>query len=196
MMERLLQLDTELFLFFNGLHAPWADRFVYLFSQIWFWTPLYLLLIFLVFKFYRKKGWMVLAVFVLTITLTDQTCNLVKNSVLRLRPSHTEAIATDIHLVQQPDGNRYFGGNYGFPSAHAANSMALAFLVIFFLSKGKKWVAVMAILWSLLLAYSRLYLGVHYPLDILCGFIVGSCYAILMMILYRKWLSEATFCKK
>ena len=196
MMERLLQLDTELFLFFNGLHAPWADRFVYLLSQIWFWIPLYLLVIFLIFKFYRKKGWMVLAVFVLTITLTDQTCNLVKNSVQRLRPSHTEAIASDIHLVQKPDGNRYFGGQHGFPSAHSANSMALAFLVIFFLSKGKKWVMVLAVVWSLLLAYTRLYLGVHYPIDILCGFILGSCCAILMTILYRKWLSEVTFGKK
>lgn len=195
-MEKLLQFDTELFLFFNGLHAPWADRFVYLLSQIWFWIPLYLLVIFLIFKFYRKKGWMVLLVFVLAITLSDQTCNLLKNSVQRLRPSHTEAIATDIHLVQKPDGNRYFGGRYGFPSAHSANSMSLAFLIIFFLSKGKKWVAVAAIAWSLLMAYTRLYLGVHYPLDILCGFVLGSCYAILMFLIYKKWMSQVEFGKK
>ena len=196
MMEKLLQFDTELFLFFNGLHAPWADRFVYLLSQIWFWIPLYLLVIFLIFKFYRKKGWMVLLVFVLALTLSDQTCNLLKNSVQRLRPSHTEAIAADIHLVQKPDGNRYFGGQYGFPSAHSANSMSLAFLIIFFLSKGKKWVAVAAIAWSLLMAYTRLYLGVHYPLDILCGFILGSCYALLLVFIYKKWLSQVEFGKK
>lgn len=196
MMEKLLQFDTELFLFFNGLHAPWADRFVYLLSQIWFWIPLYLLVIFLIFKFYRKKGWMVLLVFVLALILSDQTCNLLKNSVQRLRPSHTEAIATDIHLVQKPDGNRYFGGQYGFPSAHSANSMSLAFLIIFFLSKGKKWVVVAAIAWSLLMAYTRLYLGVHYPLDILCGFILGSCYAILMFLIYKKWMSQVEFGKK
>lgn len=196
MMEKLLQFDTELFLFFNGLHAPWADRFVYLLSQIWFWIPLYLLVIFLIFKFYSKKGWMVLLVFVLAITLSDQTCNLLKNSVQRLRPSHTEAIAADIHLVQKPDGNRYFGGQYGFPSAHSANSMSLAFLIIFFLSKGKKWVAVAAIAWSLLMAYTRLYLGVHYPLDILCGFILGSCYALLLVFIYKKWLSQVEFGKK
>ena len=195
MMERILQLDTELFLFFNGLHTPWADRFVYLLSQIWFWIPLYLLLIFLVFKFYRKKGWKVLLVFILTITLSDQACNLLKNSVQRLRPSHTEALAGDIHLVQKPDGNMYYGGKYGFPSAHAANSMALAFLVFFFLSKGKKWVIVLAMAWSLLMAYTRLYLGVHYPTDILCGFIVGSCSAFLMTFMYRKWLSEEAFGK-
>lgn len=195
-MEKLLQFDTELFLFFNGLHAPWADRFVYLLSQIWFWIPLYLLVIFLIFKFYSKKGWMVLLVFVLAITLSDQTCNLLKNSVQRLRPSHTEAIAADIHLVQKPDGNRYFGGQYGFPSAHSANSMSLAFLIIFFLSKGKKWVAVAAIAWSLLMAYTRLYLGVHYPLDILCGFILGSCYALLLVFIYKKWLSQVEFGKK
>ena len=195
-MEKLLQFDMELFLFFNGLHAPWVDRFVYLLSQIWFWIPLYLLVIFLIFKFYRKKGWMVLLVFVLAITLSDQTCNLLKNSVQRLRPSHTEAIAADIHLVQKPDGNRYFGGQYGFPSAHSANSMSLAFLIIFFLSKGKKWVAVAAIAWSLLMAYTRLYLGVHYPLDILCGFVLGGCYALLLVFIYKKWLSQVEFGKK
>ena len=195
-METLLRFDTELFLFFNGLHAPWADRFVYLLSQIWCWIPLYLLVVFLIFFFYKKKGWMVLLVFALTIVLSDQTCNLLKNSVCRLRPSHTEAIAEQIHLVQKPDGNRYFGGKYGFPSAHASNSMALAFLVIFFLSNGKKLVAAAMILWSLLMAYTRLYLGVHYPLDILCGFILGSCYALLMCFIHRKWLSKFLFDKK
>ena len=195
-METLLRFDTELFLFFNGLHAPWADRFVYVLSQVWCWIPLYLLVIFLIFFFYKKKGWMVLLVFGLTITLSDQTCNLLKNSVFRLRPSHTEAIAEQIHLVQKPDGNRYFGGKYGFPSAHASNSMALAFLVIFFLSKGKKWVVAAMILWSLLMAYTRLYLGVHYPLDILCGFVVGSCCALLMYFIHGKWLSKFLFDKK
>ena len=139
---------------------------------------------------------MVLLVFALTIVLSDQTCNLLKNSVCRLRPSHTEAIAEQIHLVQKPDGHRYFGGKYGFPSAHASNSMALAFLVIFFLSKGKKWVMVLAVAWSLMMAYTRLYLGVHYPLDILCGFILGSCYAFLMYFIHRKWLLNFLFDKK
>lgn len=189
-MEKLLQLDTELFLFFNGIHASWADRAVYLISKGWFWIPLFLFIIFLIFRMYKRRGWIVLAVFALTIALSDQTCNLVKNSVCRYRPSHTEAIADQIHLVQKPDGSRYFGGQYGFPSAHASNTMALAFLVIFFLSKGKKWMIALAVMWSLMMAYTRLYLGVHYPLDILCGFILGSCYALLMTFLYRKWLSK------
>ena len=196
MMEKLLQLDTELFLFFNGLHAPWADRAVYLISKGWFWVPLFLFIIYLIFRVYRKRGWIVLAVFALTITLSDQTCNLVKNMVCRYRPSHTEALSAQIHLVQQPDGNRYFGGKYGFPSAHASNTMALAFLVIFFLSKGEKWVMALAVAWSLMMAYTRLYLGVHFPVDILCGFILGGCYATLMFFIYRKWLSNVSFDKK
>ena len=195
-METLLHLDTELFLFFNGLHVSWADRMVYLISQTWFWIPLFLVVIFLIFKQYRKQAWKVLLVFALTIALTDQTCNLVKHSVCRYRPSHTEAIAGQIHLVQKPDGQLYYGGKYGFPSAHAANTMALAFLVIFFLSKGKKWVIVSMILWSMLMAYTRLYLGVHYPLDILCGFVLGCCYALLMNFFYRKWLAKESFGKE
>ena len=189
-METLLRFDTDLFLFFNGLHASWADRMVYLISQVWFWIPLYLLVVFLILKQYKKQAWKVLLVFILTITLSDQTCNLVKNSVCRYRPSHTVAISEQIHLVQKPDGKLYYGGQYGFPSAHASNSMALAFLVIFFLSKGEKWVIVLALCWSLLLAYTRLYLGVHYPIDILCGFVIGSCCAFLLTFLYWKWLSK------
>ena len=195
-MEKLLQLDTELFLFFNGLHALWADRAVYLISKGWFWIPLFLFIIFWIFKIYKKRGWIVLAVFALTITLSDQTCNLVKNSVCRYRPSHTEAIAEQIHLVEKPDGNRYFGGKYGFPSAHASNTMALAFLVIFFLSKGKKWAMILAVAWSLMMAYTRLYLGVHFPIDILCGFVLGSCCALLTTFIYRKWLSEIALNEK
>lgn len=196
MMETLLHLDTEFFLFFNGLHAPWADGIVYYLSKGWVWVPLFLLVIYFIFRCYRKKGWLVLLVFALTITLSDQTCNLLKNSVGRYRPSHTEEIAGEIHLVEKPDGGLYYGGKYGFPSAHASNTMALAFLLIFFLSGGRKWVAVVAIVWSLMMAYTRLYLGVHYPIDILCGFILGSCYAILTTLIYRKWLSEINFNKK
>lgn len=195
-MEKLLQLDTELFLFFNGLHASWADRAVYLISKGWTWVPLFLFIIYAIFRLYRKRGWIVLAVFALTITLSDQTCNLVKNSVCRFRPSHTEEIAGEIHLVEKPEGGLYYGGKYGFPSAHASNTMALAFLVIFFLSEGRKWVMAAAILWSLMMAYTRLYLGVHYPIDILCGFVLGSCYALLMTFVYRKWLSPIAFNKK
>ena len=195
-MEKLLQLDTELFLFFNGLHMPWADRIVYYLSKGWVWTPLFLFFIYLIFRIYQKRGWIVLAVFALTIALSDQTCNLLKNSVCRYRPSHTEVIAKDIHLVEKPEGGSYYGGKYGFPSAHASNTMALAFLVIFFLSKRKKWVIALAVAWSLMMAYTRLYLGVHYPLDILFGFILGSCYALLMCFLYKKWLSKVSFGKK
>lgn len=195
-MEKLLQFDTELFLFFNGLHASWADRAVYLISKGWTWVPLFLIIIYAIFRLYRKRGWIVLAVFALTITLSDQTCNLVKNSVCRFRPSHTEKIAGEIHLVEKPEGGLYYGGKYGFPSAHASNTMALAFLVIFFLSEGRKWVMAAAIVWSLMMAYTRLYLGVHYPIDILCGFVLGSCYALLMTFVYRKWLSSFVFNKK
>ena len=194
-METLLRFDTELFLFFNGLHASWADRPVYFISQVWFWIPLYLFVIFFIFKQYRKQAWKVLLVFVLAITLSDQTCNLLKDSVCRYRPSHTEALAGQIHLVQKPDGNRYFGGQYGFPSAHASNSMSLAFLVIFFLSKGKKWVAALAVAWSVMMAYTRLYMGVHYPMDILCGFVIGSCFAVFTTVIYRKWLVREDFFK-
>ncbi len=195
-MEQLLQLDTDIFLFFNGMHNSFADVFFYYFSQMWVWIPLYVLLLWWIIKVYGRKSWLVILMFVLTTVFVDQSCNFIKHSVCRPRPSHTEALEQDIHLVAGPDGNLYYGGAYGFPSAHAANTMALAFSVIFFLSKRKKWIITLAIIWSLLSAYSRIYLGVHYPIDILCGFVLGICWSCLLFFIYKKWLCNLSFRKK
>lgn len=183
-METLLRWDTDFFLFLNGLRTDWGDVFWYYVSQIWIWIPLYLFIIWCLAQKFKRRAWVVVPLFFLMIFFTDQTCNLLKNTVQRPRPSHTEAIADEIHLVQKPDGAYYYGGKYGFPSAHAANSMALAFAVFVFLGRRKKWVLPIMIGWSLLLAYSRIYLGVHYPLDVLTGFLVGTFWALTVSACY------------
>lgn len=183
-METLLRWDTDFFLFLNGLRTDWGDVFWYYVSQIWIWIPLYLFIIWCLAQKFKRRAWVVVPLFFLMIFFTDQTCNLLKNTVQRQRPSHTEAIEDEIHLVQKPDGTYYYGGKYGFPSAHAANSMALAFAVFVFLGRRKKWVLPIMIGWSLLLAYSRIYLGVHYPLDVLTGFLVGTFWALTVSACY------------
>lgn len=192
-MSSIIQWDTNLFLFLNGIHSAWADRFFYIISQIWTWLPLYLLILALLIRKWRRRAWVVVPLFFLMILLTDQTCNLIKKSVKRPRPSHTEAIIDEVHLVQKPDGNYYYGGLYGYPSAHAANSAALAFAVFFFLGRGRKWVLPLMIAWSLLLAYSRIYLGVHFPCDILTGLLIGSLWACGINFLFFRFLNPAIF---
>ena len=194
-METLLHWDTDFFLFLNGWHTDWADVFFWIVSQIWTWLPLYIFILWMLVKKFGKHSWISILLFFLIIFCTDQTCNILKNNVKRHRPSHTEAIADDIQLVRKPNGHYYYGGQYGFPSAHAANSMALAIAVFLFFGKEKKkrWILPAMIAWSLLLAYSRIYLGVHFPLDILVGFLVGGCWAWLLSRLYhhfQKKISE------
>lgn len=187
-MNTLLNWDTLVFQFLNGLHATWLDGFFYVVSQMVTWIPLYIILIIFLIKKQGKRAWIIIPLMLITITCVDQSCNVIKNTVQRPRPSHTEALATTIHLHQNNDGTYYYGGAYGFPSAHAANSMAFAIMIIFFLTKNKKGLSVAMILWALLLAYSRIYLGVHFPLDILTGLILGGCWSTFWIWIHNKFL--------
>ena len=127
---------------------------------------------------------------VLTIVLSDQSCNLLKKSTQRLRPSHTVELEHKIHLVEKPDGTFYRGGQYGFPSAHAANAMVFALFVFFFAGNRKMWTLLAIFFWAALLGYSRIYLGVHYWLDVECGYLVGAiCYLIVFSV--KKYIFAA-----
>lgn len=173
------QVDTDVFLFLNGMHSPWADRFFYVVTQTWTWLPVYLVTLFFIFKKFKKSGFWVALTVALIILCTDQTCNLLKRTIQRSRPSHTEQIADQIQLVANPEGKLYYGGQYGFPSAHAANTAAFALFLILCFREQRRWLLPTAVLWSLLLSYSRIYMGVHFPIDILCGWCVGLLWAFM-----------------
>lgn len=166
-------IDERILLFINGLHAPFADWWMWWISEKTTWIPLYPILAFLLF---RRSSWQraVLCLFfiVLVIAATDQTCAaLIRPLVGRLRPSNTaNALSSLLHLV-----NGYRGGSYGFPSCHAANSFALA---VFLSLRFRRTAATVLLLsWAALISYSRIYLGVHYPGDVLCGMAMGGLYA-------------------
>lgn len=182
----LQQIDNSIFLFFNGLHASWADVFFYYISSRFVWIPLYLLLAFFLFRRYRKKAWILLAAVVISVVLSDQSCNLIKHTVQRPRPSHETELVDQVHLVAKPDGTLYKGGPYGFPSSHAANAMALALIVVAFLTREKKWLTALVFCWVLLVSYSRIYLGVHYPSDIVVGWCVGALWSGFLILLLRR----------
>ena len=180
MIEWLSEIDRKIFLILNGINSDWADQIMLFLSGKWEWAPLYLLLLYLVFSKYKWKGLWFVIVIGLTITLSDQiTSGFMKPFFERLRPSRDPSLEGLVHLV---DG--YTGGEYGFASSHASNSFAIATLM-FLCLRDKYSRLIWLFLWAFLVSYSRLYLGVHYPLDLLAGAGVGT---IIAWLLSKVWL--------
>jgi undecaprenyl-diphosphatase len=183
-MEKLLEIDQAIFLFLNGLNHSGLDPVMSFFSEKWVWLPLYAILLgILIYKYRFKALWVVLAL-ALSIVVADRgTSGLMKPGFERLRPCHEPSLIDSIHLV---DG---CGGKYGFPSSHAANTFALA-AFFYFLFAGNKWRYTL-IAWAVIVTYSRIYLGVHYPLDVIAGAIFGWVVAMIAVkALFRYRLIE------
>lgn len=187
MIDFLNNVDSQLFLALNELHTDFLDPIMKALSGKWIWVPFYIMLLFLVWRDHNKRQpalalrrtLLTLMCITLAITLADQICaSALRPLVERPRPANEDsAICELVHIV---DG--YRGGHYGFPSCHAANSFALsAFIIMLFRNK----IAVIGMLaWALLLCYTRIYLGVHYPGDLLVGAVIGSCIGICCYMLY------------
>ena len=161
------RIDQQLFLFINSLNSPFFDQVMNILSGKLIWVPLYLtILVFLGIK-YKRKFLIIIIFIILAATLADQSSVIVKNLVHRLRPCHEPSIMSIVHLV-----NGECGGVYGFVSSHATNTFDVALLSLSFIKK--RWYTISIILWASIICYSRIYLGVHYPGDVLCGAILGS----------------------
>lgn len=177
MIDFLNNIDQEALLFLNNLHSRTMDTFMFIASAKFTWVLMYAFIIFAVFKNYSlKHSIVILASIGILVLFCDQMCSsIIRPYVERLRPSNLEnPISKYIHIV-----NNYRGGRYGFPSCHASNSFGLAlFITLLF---RHKQLSIFIWGWALLHSYTRIYLGVHYPGDIIVGGIVGSLGALFAL---------------
>lgn len=183
-METLIQLDKELFMWLNSYHTHFWDVIMMVFTRKEFWIPFYLVLIF---QIYKAKGnealWWIIGAFVLIFLCDQISTQLFKNVIQRFRPSHDPTLQGMVNLV-----HGYKGGKYGFVSSHATNSFGVA-LFTSLLFRNKLY-SIFIFTWSLLIIYTRIYLGVHFPGDVIGGMMLGLVLGYFVYRLTQWWVEK------
>lgn len=195
MIDNIIEYDKQLFLFLNNLGSPTWDYFWLIITDELTFVPLYAILLFLLYRNFGLKALLYFVVIVaVMITFTDQMTNVSKRGFERLRPCRTEGVM---------EYARYMAircGLYGFFSGHSSNSMAAAVFAGLLLKPYYKNLMIVLLFWSLIVAYSRIYVGVHYPLDIVCGLtfgaITGYGFYKLSVYIIRKYVGEIKLSKE
>lgn len=178
--DAILDIDSKLFLLLNGLHTPFLDLLMFNISKIWIWIPLYLgVIAFIVKKWKMESIWILLSL-IICFALTDQLSSLIKEIFGRLRPSHEPALEGLVHHVQG-----YLGGKFSFVSGHSSNVFGFAFLSALIIKNAIYSWAIF--FWAAAVAYSRIYLGVHYPLDIFGGMVLGMGIASIIFLIWNRF---------
>jgi len=179
MLEKIEDLDVSLFVYLNGLGSETFDKFWLIITNQLNWTPFFLLMFFLIYRKVGGKQLLFLLLFIaVLIAFTDQTTNLVKHTFERLRPCNNPEIKSFIRIVKARSSFSFFSG-------HAANTMAVSTFLFLVLKRHFKYFGFL-FLWPLIFAYSRIYLGLHYPGDILAGYFFGAIFGFLIFKIYQN----------
>ena len=166
-LEKIIEYDKELFVKLNALGSETYDGFWMIITNQFSWIPLFLLLFFLIFKAYGlKKGLVLVLVAALLVTFSDQFVNLIKDFFERLRPNNDPSINNIIRILKTPH-------SFSFVSGHSTTSFAVTLFMILTLKKHYKY-PLFLLIWPLVFAYSRIYVGVHFPIDLFIGMLLGS----------------------
>jgi membrane-associated phospholipid phosphatase len=182
MIESWQQFDVDLFLMIHrGLSNPFFDWLLPLMRNRYFWAPLYLFLIIFCVRQYHRKGWLMIAMLLLTFAIGDLTASrLIKYSVGRIRPCNELTLTNEIiHRVP-------CGSGYSFPSAHATNHFAIGVFLIFLFYNRWKPILPLALGWAFVISFSQIYVGVHYPIDVFCGALLGTAIGTFTAKLFHK----------
>lgn len=173
MIDAIKNLDYEALIYLNSFHNEFFDKFMWIITGTKIWFPFYLFIIFVLFrKFNIRLAATFLLMVLLVVALADfGSVNFFKEVFQRLRPSHNPIVADLLHFHVKENGDIYRGGLYGFVSSHAANTFGIA-AILSLIFKNKKF-AIGIFLWATIVSYSRIYLGVHFPLDIIGGALWG-----------------------
>lgn len=216
MLETLQQADLQALLTLNSLHSPYWDKFMWIITGKLTWIPMYATIVYIIFKnFSLRLSLLTVVTAVLTIVYADSVCaKAIRPQIERSRPSQLgpliqkndakairlmESLHQEkdlygqypiekIHLHEKSPGDFYRGGRFGFPSCHSSNSFALAFFVLLLFRK--RWLSWFILCWAVLNSYSRIYLGVHFPGDIIAGMFVGLSGALLLYYIFRALLRQ------
>ena len=191
-------VDRDMLLFINGHNTPWLDSVMWSITHTYAWSPLFLLLIALMFHFYGRRAWRAVLIVFLAVACSDIiSSGILKPLLHRLRPTHDPDIIGQLRIFPKPNGGYYYGGSYGFPSSHAANSTMLA-ITSFLLLKPflrKQWpLALLLTLYVITVCYTRPYFGVHYPTDILVGCLLAIAISFPVSAWMRRCFFPEMFC--
>jgi undecaprenyl-diphosphatase len=182
MLKRILEWDRETFIYLNGLGIEQLDGFWSVVTNITTWIPLFVLFFVLLYlKNARREALIMTCLTVLLLAVIVLSMQLTKEYVARLRPNNDVDVNTLIRILKSPT-------NYSFFSGHAASSFGITTLIVLFLRKKVRW-AWFFYIWPFIFASSRIYVGVHYPVDIIVGAFVGLVYAFLFYLFYQKVIS-------
>ena len=183
-------LDTkniELFLYINSHHNTFWDQVMYLLSSTNIWIPLYIYIIYIFYKIYKSKSWICILTAIIMITLSDQISTYFKYVTKVLRPSHEIYLKNIVHLSKAGPG-----GLYGYVSSHASNFFTFTLFLTILLPKKYNEFKVALFICSILVSYSRIYNGVHYPMDVLRGAILGAIIGTVfgLILILNKYLNS------